>query len=172
MTITVGAGGTGAAGTGGNGGALQINAGLGGTGGTAGAGGAITFRTAATTAIATRGTITAGGLWGFGNNASPTYLVDVLGGNVGVATIGDGYRTKEGTGAKQGVSTLVAGTVTVANVNVTATSRIFLTAQSLGTVAIPSALAVTARTAGTSFTITSSAATDTSVVAWEIFEAY
>jgi hypothetical protein len=170
MTLTPGAGGAGAT-AGGSGGALQLNGGTAGTGGT-GVGGTITFRTAATTAITTRGTVTAAGLWGFGANTTPTYLVDVLGGSVGVATIGQGYRTKEGSGAKQGVSTLVAGTVTVTNANVTATSRIFLTAQSLGTVTIPSALAVTARTAGTSFTITSSAATDTSVVAWEIFEPY
>ena len=62
------------------------------------------------------------------------------------------------------------GAVTVQNVNVTSTSRIFLTAQSLGTVTTPQALAVTARTAGTSFTITSASASDTSVVAYEIFE--
>lgn len=81
-----------------------------------------------------------------------------------------GLRIKEGANAKQGVSTLVAGTVTVANTNVTATSRILLTVQSLGTVTAPKAIAVTARTAGTSFVITSADATDTSVVAWEIFE--
>jgi hypothetical protein len=76
----------------------------------------------------------------------------------------------EGSNKKQGVSTLVGGTVVVANTSVTATSRIFLTAQSLGTVTAPSALCVSARTAGTSFTILASQATDTSVVGWEIFE--
>lgn len=81
---------------------------------------------------------------------------------------GKGLRVKEGTNAKQGTSTLVAGTVVVANTSVTATSRIFLTAQSVGGTA--GALAVTARTAGTSFTITSTNAADTSVVAWHIFE--
>lgn len=111
------------------------------------------------------------GLVGIGNN-NPTYLLDVLGGNVGVGTAGDGYRTKEGSNAKQGTATLAAGTVTVANTSVTATSRIFLTAQSLGTVAVPQAIAVTARTAGTSFTITSAGVTDTSVIAYEIFEPY
>lgn len=83
---------------------------------------------------------------------------------------GKGLRVKEGSNAKQGTATLVAGTVTVSNTSVTATSRIFLTVQSLGTVAAPKAIAVTARTAATSFTITSADATDTSVVAWEIFE--
>ena len=67
---------------------------------------------------------------------------------------------------------MAAGTVTVANTSVTASSRIFLTVQSLGTVAVATPVAITARTAGTSFTISSSAVTDTSVVAWEIFEPY
>lgn len=87
-----------------------------------------------------------------------------------IHTVETGLKVAEGANAKQGVSTLVAGTVTVANTSVTATSRIQLTAQSLGTVTAPKALAVTARTAGTSFVITSADATDTSVVAWEIFE--
>jgi hypothetical protein len=68
------------------------------------------------------------------------------------------------------VATLVAGTVTVANTSVTANSRIFLTVQMLGTVTVPKSVGVTARTAGTSFTITSEDTTDTSVVAYEIFE--
>ena len=81
-----------------------------------------------------------------------------------------GVKVFEGSNAKQGVATLVAGTATVANTSVTATSRIFITVQSLGTVTSPKALAVTARTVGTSFTITSEDATDTSTVAYEIFE--
>jgi hypothetical protein len=87
-----------------------------------------------------------------------------------INTAGRGLRVKEGTNAKQGVSTLVAGTVVVPNTSVTATSRIQLTAQSLGTVTAPKALAVSARVAGTSFTILSADPTDTSVVAWSIFE--
>lgn len=81
-----------------------------------------------------------------------------------------GLTVKEGANAKQGVATMVAGTVTVSNTSVTANSRIQLTVQSLGTVTAPKAIAVTARTAGTSFTITSADNTDTSVVAFEIFE--
>lgn len=83
---------------------------------------------------------------------------------------GKGLQVAEGSNAKQGTATLVAGVATVANTSVTASSRIFLTAQSLGTIALPASLGVTARTAGTSFTITSSQITDTSVVAYEIFE--
>lgn len=91
-------------------------------------------------------------------------------GNLDVTTAGKGLRVKEGSNAKQGTSALVGGTVVVSNTSVTANSRIFPAVQSLGTVAAPKAIGVTARTAGTSFTITSADATDTSVVAWEIFE--
>lgn len=68
--------------------------------------------------------------------------------------------------ANRGQATLVAGSVVVSNANVVAGSRIFLTTQVLGTVATPKAIAITARTAGVSFTITSADATDTSTVAW------
>lgn len=91
-------------------------------------------------------------------------------GQISTSVAGKGFATKEGTNAKQGTATMVAGTVTVSNTSVTASSRIFLTAQSLGTVTAPKALAVTARTASTSFVITSADNTDTSVVAYEIFE--
>lgn len=85
-----------------------------------------------------------------------------------IDSAGRGLRVAEGSNAKQGTATLAAGTVTVANTSVTANSRIFLTAQNSG--AAPGALRVSARTAGTSFTITSTSGTDTSLVAWEIFE--
>jgi peptidoglycan/xylan/chitin deacetylase (PgdA/CDA1 family) len=81
-----------------------------------------------------------------------------------------GVYVKEGANARQGVATLVGGTATVANTSVTANSRIFLTTQALGTVTTPKTVAVTARIAGTSFTITSEDATDTSVVAFQICE--
>lgn len=96
-------------------------------------------------------------------------LVTVTG-NVSLGTAGNKLLVKEGTNASMGVATLVAGTVTVNTTLVTASSRIFLSVQSLGTVAVATPIAVTARTAGTSFTITSSAITDTSVIAWHIVE--
>ncbi len=65
---------------------------------------------------------------------------------------------------------MVAGTTTVLDATVTASSRILLTPQTLGTIPRPAALGVTARTPGVSFTITSSDATDTSTVAWTIIE--
>lgn len=90
-------------------------------------------------------------------------------GNFDANFIGGGFRAAEGSNAKQGIATLAAGTVTVANTSVTASSRIFVTCQILGTVTVASAFD-TPRTAGTSFTIHASQATDTSTVAWEIFE--
>ncbi len=91
-------------------------------------------------------------------------------GDVVLGSAGNGFKIKEGTNATMGVATLAAGTVTVNTTKVTANSRLVLTIQALGTVSIPNAIGVTARTAGTSFTITSADATDTSVIAWQIFE--
>lgn len=98
---------------------------------------------------------------------SPTAL-GILGADLAVDTAGSGLQVKEGTNAKQGTAVLVGGTVVVSNTAVTANSRIFLTAQNTG--GTPGALRVSARTAGTSFTITSTSATDTSTVAYQIFE--
>lgn len=85
-----------------------------------------------------------------------------------LGTAGAGVAIAEGANATSGVATLVAGTVTVNTNKVAANSRIQLTTQVLGTVAAPKAIAVTARVAGTSFTITSEDNTDTSQVAWVI----
>jgi hypothetical protein len=81
---------------------------------------------------------------------------------------GAGLSIMEGPNAKQGTATLVAGTVTVLNTSVTVNSRIFLTSQVDG--GTPGFLRVSFRVAGTSFTIASSSTTDTSTVAYEIFE--
>lgn len=89
-------------------------------------------------------------------------------GAIDVAGTSVGLQVKEGANCKQGIATLVAGTVTVANTAVTANSRIMLTTQTPGGTA--GFLVVSARVAGTSFTILSSNAADTSVVAYEIFE--
>lgn len=83
-----------------------------------------------------------------------------------LGTAGGGLAIAEGADATSGVATLVAGTVTVNTNKVAANSRIQLTAQTTG--AAPGALRVSARVAGTSFTITSTNAGDTSDVAWVI----
>jgi hypothetical protein len=93
-----------------------------------------------------------------------------FGGNLILGSAGTTLKIKEGANCTMGVATLVGGTVTVNTSKVSATSRIQLTPQSLGTVTAPKAVAVTARTPGTSFVITSADATDTSVIAWEIHE--
>ena len=89
-------------------------------------------------------------------------------GSLDIQSAGNGLKVREGSNAKQGTATLVAGTVTVANTSVTASSRIFLTTQTPGGTA--GFLVVSAIVAGTSFTILSSNAADTSTVAYEIFE--
>ena len=94
--------------------------------------------------------------------------VTLTGGALDVHAAGSGVQVAEGSNAKQGTATLVAGTVTVPNASVTANSRIFLTTQTPGGTA--GFLVVSARTPGTSFTILSSNALDTSIVAFEIFE--
>lgn len=89
-------------------------------------------------------------------------------GNITINTAGGGLYVKEGSNATMGSVTLTAGGATVNTTKVTATSRIFLTSQvDGGTVGF---LRVSARSAGTSFTITSSSGTDTSTVAWFIVE--
>lgn len=102
--------------------------------------------------------------------ASPTFTGDVNSstGNVLISTIGKGLQVKTGTNAKIGTAVLVAGTMTVANTSVTANSLIFLTSQVNG--GTPGFLRITAKTAATSFVITSSNAADTSTVAWIIVE--
>ena len=103
----------------------------------------------------------------FGNVTVPLGGVTAAG-PLDLQSAGQGLQVKEGANAKQGVATLVAGTVVVADTSVTANSRILLTTQAPGGTA--GFLVVSARTAGTSFTILSSNVADTSVVAYEIFE--
>lgn len=80
-----------------------------------------------------------------------------------------GLSVKEGGGAaKMGTAILVAGTVVVPTTAVTANTRVFVSAQAAG--GTPGVVAVSARTAGTSFTLTSSNAADTSTVAWLLVE--
>jgi hypothetical protein len=104
-----------------------------------------------------------------GGNLNVTGNINGNLGQIQTTLAGTGFGAAEGSNAKQGTATLTAGTVTVADTSVTASSRIFLTGQApnAGT---PGALAVSARTAGTSFTVTSTSGTDTSTFAYEIFE--
>lgn len=104
----------------------------------------------------------------------------VLGlGEIGVATdtgdirVGDGVNQfetlKTAGGIRKGRATLVAGTVTVANTTITATTIILAQHQTLGTVTAAKILTLT-RSAGVSFTITSTDNTDTSVIGYVLIE--
>lgn len=85
-----------------------------------------------------------------------------------LGTVGGGVAITEGSNARMGVATLVAGAVTVANTSVTANTRFFMTVNTPGgTVGAPR---LQSRIAGTSFTINSSQGADTSTVAWLMVE--
>lgn len=79
-----------------------------------------------------------------------------------------GMDVLEVTNGRMGTAVLVAGTVTVNNTSITASTRVFLTAQVAG--GTPGALRLGTVVAGTSFVITSSSGTDTSTVAWLLVE--
>jgi len=74
---------------------------------------------------------------------------------------------EEGANAAMGAVVLIEGTLTVNTTKVTANSRIFLTSQDCTNCGW---VYISARVAGTSFTITSSNALDTSTIAWMIVE--
>lgn len=91
-------------------------------------------------------------------------------GNIGTNVPGDGLNIKEGTNARMGTVTMNSTTAVVVNTTaVTANSRIFLTIQTPNGATIGTPY-VSARTAGTSFSVKSLGAADTSVVAWMIVE--
>lgn len=89
-------------------------------------------------------------------------------GDVEVTTLGKAFSVKEGSNATSGSVTLVAGTATVSTTAVAANSRIQVTSNADG--GTPGFLRVSTRTAGVSFTITSSNVLDTSDVAWIIIK--
>ncbi|MET8765461.1 glycosyl hydrolase family 28-related protein [Streptomyces sp. NPDC004658] len=89
-------------------------------------------------------------------------------GDASVVLAGRSVVPSGGAGARMGTAVLAAGTVTVNTTAVTANSVIVLTIQTPGgTVGAPY---VNARTAGTSFTIKSTSASDTSTVGWRILD--
>ncbi len=87
-------------------------------------------------------------------------------GSLNILTAGHGIAIAEGSNAKEGVSTLSSGTVTVSNTSVTSTSRIYCFAQDANTVGTLHVV----KTPGTGFVITSSNSGDHGVVAWLINE--
>lgn len=107
---------------------------------------------------------------GAGSNFAAQFTGIVLHiGDIKLTTAGNGIYIKEGTNASMGTATLSSGTVTVSTTKVTANSRIFLAANG-GTLTNIGSPYVSARSAGTSFTISSTNALDTAVVDWVILE--
>ena len=94
--------------------------------------------------------------------------VKVLVGELFVEVAGKGLTVKGGANARIGTAILVGGTVTVANTNITAQSRILVTSQVDG--GVVGFLRVNNIVAGVSFDIVSSNALDTSTVAYWIVE--
>lgn len=68
--------------------------------------------------------------------------------------------------AAAGTATLAAGTVVVSTTAIQTTSKVYLSIQSVG--GTPGFHSVSARSAGVSFTISSTSNTDTSTVAWAV----
>jgi hypothetical protein len=71
-----------------------------------------------------------------------------------------------GSNTRVGTATLVAGNISVSNTTVTANSLIYLTTQTVG--GTPGALYIGAKSAGTSFAVSSSNVADTSTFAYFI----
>ena len=95
------------------------------------------------------------GNWGIYNSSTqPNYFA-------GAITMADGSNKSVGVSAA-----MTAGTITISNTRVTASSRIFLTHATLG--GVQGILSVGTITAGTSFVINSSSAADTGTVNWFI----
>jgi hypothetical protein len=96
-----------------------------------------------------------------------TGAITASNGNLVLGSAGNKITVATGTNASAGTSgAMTAGVVTVNTTAVTANSLIFAIPKALGTVTVPSSVYVSSITAGTSFTLTSSAATDTSTWNW------
>lgn len=93
----------------------------------------------------------------------------IVPGNINSDVVGFGYGAKEGSNAKQGTATLSGGTIAVSNTSVTSSSRIFLGYTSTVSANV-GALFISSFTAGSGFTVKSTNSSDTSVIAYEIFE--
>lgn len=98
---------------------------------------------------------------------SESVIIDSSG-QLALQRAGAGLSIKTGSNCKLGIATLSAGTVTVANTVITASSLVFLTHQTVS--GTPGVLSLGTVTAGTSFVINSSSGTDASIVAYLIVE--
>ena len=106
-------------------------------------------------------------------NTSPSYLLDVKGGDIGIATAGNTLRINTASNGCMGTGTLSSGTATISTTCTgSTTANIFVTSTGTGGAATIGALAVSGVSSGTSFTVTSSLVTDGSTFNWHIFKSY
>ncbi len=102
----------------------------------------------------------------FGGTTTPDDAVEVEG-NIELVTAGNKIKIATGSNASAGVSgAMTAGSITISTTAVTANSLIFLTHATVG--GTKGILSVGTITAGTSFVINSSSASDTGTVNWLI----
>lgn len=92
-------------------------------------------------------------------------LAKTAGADLAISTAGRGLQVKEGANARMGVATVTAGSVTVANTSITASTRILLSDDGVGN------SRETARVVGTSFTIGNGNALDNATkITWFLME--
>jgi hypothetical protein len=91
-------------------------------------------------------------------------------GNIALNTVGRTVSVRTGVNAKAGTATLAAGTILIATTAITANSMIMISARRGGVVLNYGLMYEAARVAGTSFTITSMNALDTSIFDWWLVE--
>ncbi len=101
------------------------------------------------------------------NNSGDLTFDATNGGNLIIARAGKGIQIKEGSNARMGITTLVAGVATVSNTSVTANTRVIWARQV--TAGTPGNIGITL-SAGANFAFTNSSATETSTVAWVLVE--
>lgn len=117
---------------------------------------------------ATAGSVSAGTTVTGGTGITATTgAITATNGNLVLGTAGNKLSIATGANASAGTSgAMTAGSVTIATTAATASSLIFAIPATLGTVAAPQAVYVSAITPNTSFTLTSADATDTSTWNW------
>lgn len=125
------------------------------------------FITYAGTLDASSSTVAANVMSGGLAIAKKAFVGDATAGAITLPTAGGGVSIKSGANARCGTAVLAAGTITVANTSVTANTRVMVTVQTPGGT---QGFISTSKVNATSFTVTSTSATETSTVAWELVE--
>lgn len=92
--------------------------------------------------------------------------------DTGETRIGDGINAWSGltSSGREGTAVLVGGTVTINRTDITAKTIAIASCQALGTVTRPQGIGVHARVVGTSITLRSTDATDTSTIGYILVE--